>query len=95
MNQLGTILPRKGDAQLAQKEFEARQKQMALVAKTSPELKGLQRRIVGKEVRFYNGDNQYALVSHHHGHAILWFTKGADGYFYSGKTVRPLEKCEK
>jgi hypothetical protein len=86
MQTLGTILPTRKSLAADKREYAAQQVRMEKVRCTSPELKGLERRKVGMEVRFYNGENQYAIVAQRGTHAILWFHRRADGYWYSGKT---------
>jgi hypothetical protein len=75
MKTLGTILPTA--ASLAVNDKYHRDDMARRESIASRELKGLDRRVVGGEVRYYDTTDQYAIVSRQG--AVLWFAVRADG----------------
>lgn len=73
---LGTILPTADTFRQAD-QFARRQDAMKAAVAERSNLTGLDRRVVGGEVRYYDTTDQYAIVSRQG--TVLWFQVKADG----------------
>lgn len=81
MKQLGTILPSKAGLAKSDAHFDNLKIKAVQYGKTK--LSHLQHRFVDGEDRFYNGKDEYSIVTE--GLKVLTFIKKEDGYWYSKK----------
>ena len=74
---IGTVLPTRESERAGDKVFLADQKRKAEVGKV--QLSNFHRRSEDGEIRYYDGENRYAIVNSMG--RILWFERRVDGWY--------------